>query len=142
MKVSVPQFAGKSRNSRVVSEANFRTGILQFESSHLSQPVPFLNFLWQKSQESLQMQGILNFLQSPRFRASNQNSQFGREISRIFLGNSRFAESKSGDWFDSALSGRGNEIRTAESHFRVGKGKESPPVVIMNGALRCKLEAE
>jgi len=31
--------------------------------------------------------------------------QFGRKVSRVLLGNSRFVESKSGDWFDLPLSG-------------------------------------
>jgi hypothetical protein len=39
---------------------------------------------------------------------------------RVFLGNGRFAESKSGDWFDLPLNGRGIGIRTKKLHFLAG----------------------
>jgi hypothetical protein len=37
---------------------------------------------------------------------TRHNSQFRRKVSRAFLGNGGFAESKSGDWFDIALNSR------------------------------------
>ena len=82
-----------------------------------SQPVRSLIFCWQNVQEIPQIRGFLRVLQSLRFQDSNQNSQFRAKVSRVFLGNGRFAESKSGDWFDLPLSGEGDGIRTMKFHF-------------------------
>jgi hypothetical protein len=49
--------------------------------------------------------GLLRILQSLKFQDSNQNSLLVRKVSRVFLGNGGFAESKSGDWFDHPLRG-------------------------------------
>ena len=81
----------------------------EFESSHSSQPVRSLVFSrW--ALEGPQIRGFLHALLSLRFRDSNQNSLLGRKVSRVFPGNGRFAESKSGDWFDLPLSGEGDRI--------------------------------
>ena len=61
-------------------------------------------------QESPQIRGILRVRESLRLQDSNQNSRFRPKVSRVFLGNGRFAESKSGDWFDLPLSGEGDRI--------------------------------
>ena len=54
--------------------------------------------------------GVLRVVQSLGLQDSNQNSLLVRKVSRGFLGNGRFAESKSGDWFDLPLSGEGDGI--------------------------------
>jgi hypothetical protein len=48
---------------------------------------------------------FLRVVQSRGFRILNQNSNLVRKVSRVFIGNGRFAESKSGDWFDLPLGG-------------------------------------
>ena len=63
-----------------------------------------LGFDWPNAQKSPLIRSFLYVLQSLRFQDSNQNCQIGPEVSRAFLGNGRFAESKSGDWFDLSLS--------------------------------------
>ena len=94
-----------SSKSSCWSRAVFEVVISRFESCRPSQPVLSLNFSSHNTQESPQIRGFLRALQSLRFQDSNQNSLFDRIVSRVFLGNGRFAESKSGDWFDTALSG-------------------------------------
>jgi hypothetical protein len=93
-----------------------------------------LNFYRQYTQESPQIRGFLRVLRSLKLPDSNQNSQFGWKVSSVFLGNSRFAESKSGDWFDLPLDGRDSGIRTAESYFPLGQ--KIPLLVIFRRALQ------
>ena len=50
--------------------------------------------------------GLFCIGRSPRIADSNQHSEFQRKVSRVFLGNYRFAESQSGEWFDTARFGR------------------------------------
>jgi hypothetical protein len=45
--------------------------------------------------------------QSLEVEDSNQHSEFPRKVSRVFLGNSIFAESEGGDWFECRLGGGG-----------------------------------
>ena len=71
-----------------------------------SQPVRSLSFLWQNTRKGPQIGGFWRVLQSLGFQESNRNSLLVRKVSRVFLGNGGFAESKSGDWFDIALDAR------------------------------------
>jgi hypothetical protein len=72
------------------------------------------------------MRAFSRVLQSLRFQDSNRNSLLARKVSRVFLGNGRFAESKCGDWFELPLSGGCEGIRTSEFHFREQSVQSGP----------------
>jgi hypothetical protein len=109
-----PKFARKTGKSRYGSKANFQNGNFAVRIQPLQ---PSLPILFSRRVRKPTNRGLVCALQSPRFQDSNQNSQFGRKVSRVFLGNGRFAESKSGDWFDHQLSDRGTGIRTGACGF-------------------------
>jgi hypothetical protein len=112
VKVSGPKFRNKTRNSRVVSKGNFQKGISRFESCHPSQPVGSLDFCLGTSRKSSRTRRFVRFRRSPIRPRSHRTSQFLRKISRRCLKNSRFRETRSGDWFDHRLRDRAN-IRCA-----------------------------
>jgi hypothetical protein len=112
VKVSGPQFGAKTQNSRVVSKANSEKGISRFESCRPSQPVGSLDFCLGTSRKSSRTRRFVRFRRSPIRPRSHRTSQFLRKISRRCLKNSRFRETRSGDWFDHRLRDRAN-IRCA-----------------------------
>ena len=95
-------------------------------------------FHWRNVRKSPQTRGNSRVFQSLRFQDSNQNSISVRKVSRAFLGNGRFAESKSGDWFDPPLRGEGDGIRTVEFLFSVGP-KASLSLILSRA--RCLADA-
>ena len=82
-----------------------------FESRHPSHLVQSLEFGWLNVEKSPQNWRFSPRRQSLEAEDSNRHFPFPRKVSRVFLGNSRFAESKSGDWFESRLSGGSGSSR-------------------------------
>jgi len=94
---------------RILSHSGF-SHIVMCQLSASTLPIgfstPVSQFFSAECARKPQTRDVLRVLRSLSFQESNQNSQFRRKVSRAFLGNGGFAESKSGDWFDIALNAR------------------------------------